>query len=193
MKVLIESGSNSSWNCPFGLFYELKSFVVEASARVNGRNYTLSEHIWWVQCILFILWSVLPCICYLPWRASEFPVWSATMGCKLKKWQTLFGAIPALTVSLVSRKTSSLIWLTHSSAVRERCSQYWVTLILHEERKWQRGVLSLLEISFVTPPRTHVWIISTENPHDLFWQLHIPGETIWHENKLRAQFLRNKA
>lgn len=164
MKALIESGSNASWNCPFGLFYELKSLkhrqewmdgTIPCQSRSDECNASCSYRDRWLHVY----------VTYLGQHLNRSV--SATMTYEPKKWQTLFGAIPALTVSLVSRNTSSLIWLTHSSAVRERSSQYRVMLILHEERKWQRSFKLTWDILRHTPQDTCLNHIDGKSPLSL--------------------------
>jgi hypothetical protein len=110
------------------------------------------------------------------------------------KKRTLLGAIPALTVSLVSSNTIRRISCTHSSAEIERVSQYGVILgsggITPPELPFERK--GLLEISFITSSNQHIWIVTFEYTHNLIRHFYIFSKIFRYENEVWTKLLCNE-
>lgn len=110
--------------------------------------------------------------------------------------RTLLGAIPALTVSFVSRCTVSRISRTHSSA-SIKCSSQYAVMLRRARRSEGTGAdpgarTHSLEVALVAPGRTHVRVIPPEDVHDAPRHLHVAGEVRLHEDELRAELLRDE-
>ena len=109
--------------------------------------------------------------------------------------QTLFGAIPALTVNFVSLNTVSLISWTHSSAAMRCSSQYFVMLQACSAEiplsHWTIG--NILEIALVASGRLHVRIVSSKDIHDLLRKLWIASKMTSEQNEVWTELSCDKS